>query len=247
MRDDNHRKPFLRELFHDIQHFSDHLRIQRRCRLVEQHELRVHAEGARNRDTLFLAAGDRSYIRKVLHANLAQMLHSCFLCLFLRSAKHLDLRRHAVFQNVHVVEQIELLETHAYLRPVRVNVFRMENVFPEHFNRAAVRVLEQVDAAKERRFSGAGTADQTDDLSLRNRKVDTLQHFQRAEALMNVLDFHERICFGHRMLLLYFTLLMSGAFEGSVSLIGRLREAFDRFIRFSITFKTTLATDVIRR
>ena len=70
---------------------------------------------------------------------------------------------------------------------------------------------------------------------------------QRAEALMNVLDFHERICFGHRMLLLYFTLLMSGAFEGSVSLIGRLREAFDRFIRFSITFKTTLATDVIRR
>ena len=71
------------------------------------------------------------------------MLHSCFLCLFLRSAKHLDLRRHAVFQNVHVVEQIELLETHAYLRPVRVDVFRMENVFPEHLDRAAVRVLEQ--------------------------------------------------------------------------------------------------------
>ena len=42
---------------HGVEHLLDHLRIERRGRLVEQHDLRLHAERARDRDALLLAAG----------------------------------------------------------------------------------------------------------------------------------------------------------------------------------------------
>ena len=48
--------PSSRELDHDVQHLLDHLGIERRGRLVEQHHLRLHAERAGDGDALLLAA-----------------------------------------------------------------------------------------------------------------------------------------------------------------------------------------------
>src|SRR5438132_442327 len=45
-----------RELLHDRQHLAHELRIQRRGRLVEQHDLGVHDQRPRDRDALLLAA-----------------------------------------------------------------------------------------------------------------------------------------------------------------------------------------------
>ena len=50
--------PSMRELDHGVEHLLDHLRIERGGRLVEQHDLRAHAERAGDRDPLLLAAGE---------------------------------------------------------------------------------------------------------------------------------------------------------------------------------------------
>src|SRR6266508_941098 len=45
VRDDDHRHPFVRKFRHDIQDLVDEFRIQRRRRLIEEHDLRIHREG----------------------------------------------------------------------------------------------------------------------------------------------------------------------------------------------------------
>jgi hypothetical protein len=45
-----------REVYHDIQHFLDHLGIESRGRLVEQHDARAHCENPGYRNALLLAA-----------------------------------------------------------------------------------------------------------------------------------------------------------------------------------------------
>ena len=67
-----HGHAVLGELHHGVEHLLDHLGVERRGRLVEQHDLRVHAERARDRDALLLAAGElaRIFVRLLgdLHA-----------------------------------------------------------------------------------------------------------------------------------------------------------------------------------
>ena len=45
------------QLAHGVEHFLDHLRVERRGRLVEQHDLRLHGERAGDGDPLLLTAG----------------------------------------------------------------------------------------------------------------------------------------------------------------------------------------------
>ena len=58
VRDHHHGHAFLGELDHHVEHLVDHLRVERRGRLVEQHRDRVHRQRARDRDALLLAAGE---------------------------------------------------------------------------------------------------------------------------------------------------------------------------------------------
>src|SRR6516165_11166255 len=60
--DDQHGDARAGELDHGVEHFLDHLGIERRGRLVEQHDLRAHAQGARDRHALLLAAGQLARI-----------------------------------------------------------------------------------------------------------------------------------------------------------------------------------------
>ncbi len=68
MRDDDHRHPDLGEVAHHVEHLADELRVERRGRLVEQHQLRVHRQRARDRDALLLAAGERHRVGVALVA-----------------------------------------------------------------------------------------------------------------------------------------------------------------------------------
>ena len=63
VRDDDHRHALGRQLLHDGEHLADHLGVERACRFVKQHDLRLHAERADNGDTLLLAAGQLGRIR----------------------------------------------------------------------------------------------------------------------------------------------------------------------------------------
>ena len=59
----DHGHAFVGERLHHAQHLADGLGVERRGRLVEQHELRLHGERAGDRDALLLAARE---LRRVL-------------------------------------------------------------------------------------------------------------------------------------------------------------------------------------
>ena len=50
--------PSLGQIGHNFQHFIDHLGIERRGRLVEEHDLGLHRQRAGDGDALLLAAGE---------------------------------------------------------------------------------------------------------------------------------------------------------------------------------------------
>ncbi len=47
-----------RELPHNLEHLADHFGVKRARRFVEQHHVGVHAQGADDRNTLLLPAGE---------------------------------------------------------------------------------------------------------------------------------------------------------------------------------------------
>ena len=57
VRHNDHRQAFLGQVLHDAQDFPDHLRIERRSRLVEEQDFRIHRQGAGDCDSLLLSAG----------------------------------------------------------------------------------------------------------------------------------------------------------------------------------------------
>jgi YgiT-type zinc finger domain-containing protein len=52
-----HGHAFFGQLDHHVEHFLDHFGVERRGRLVEQHDLRLHAQRPGDRHALLLAAG----------------------------------------------------------------------------------------------------------------------------------------------------------------------------------------------
>src|SRR5271163_4346441 len=56
VRYDDHGHALLRELGHRVEHLLHHLRIERGCRLIKQHDLRGHAQCSGNRRALLLTA-----------------------------------------------------------------------------------------------------------------------------------------------------------------------------------------------
>ena len=61
----DHRHALVGQLDHHVEHLLDHLRVERRGRLVEQHDLGRQAQRARDRHALLLAAGE---LQRVLAA-----------------------------------------------------------------------------------------------------------------------------------------------------------------------------------
>jgi len=62
VRDHHHGHALGRERYHDVEHLVDHLGVERRGRLVEQHGDGVHGERTGDRDALLLAAGQLARI-----------------------------------------------------------------------------------------------------------------------------------------------------------------------------------------
>ena len=58
MCNDDHCHSFFCKLFHDVQNFPDHFRIKRGCRLIKQHDLRIHGKRPGNSNSLLLSAGE---------------------------------------------------------------------------------------------------------------------------------------------------------------------------------------------
>ena len=191
MRDDHHGHPFRRERLHHVQHLADDLGVQGRGRLVKEHDLGLHAQCPCNGDTLLLSAGQARCIGvdKVLEPYRRQMAYGRLLRLRPRDPADRHGRQGTVIQDISVVEEIEALEHHADFLPQGVQVHaQVHEVLPVKPDAAGIGLLQQVDAAQQRRFSRAGGADDAHHLAAVYLQIDAFEHLQVAEGLFQAFD-----------------------------------------------------------
>ena len=125
VRDDDHGRAVARELAHDGQHLVGELGVERGGRLVEQHDLRLHRERARDRHALLLPAGQprRIFIGLVAQAARGRRHSSASSSASLRGqAADADRRLDDVAEHGHVRPQVELLEHDAEVAPHAVDL-----------------------------------------------------------------------------------------------------------------------------
>ncbi|MCY1541809.1 hypothetical protein D9M68_775120 [compost metagenome] len=198
MGDADHGHALHRQLLHDVEHFADHLRVERRGRFVEQHHLGVHAQRAGDGHALLLAAGQprRVLVGLLGDADLGQQRARLGLALGLAALAHDLLCQTEVLQHGHVRKQVEMLEHHADFAAVGVDVgLRVGEVEAVDAHRAGVEFLEAVEAAQEGRLAGAGRADHHQHLAARHPGGHVVHraHFVAA----GVEDFYQVTDFNH--------------------------------------------------
>ena len=93
------------------------------------------------------------------------------------------------------IEQIKRLEHHADVGAVFCGVDAFTgDIFAVVENVAARWRFEQIHAAQQRRFAGAGRADDGDHVAFFDIKVDIAQDFVRAKGLAQVPDLKNIVC-----------------------------------------------------
>ena len=107
--------PSLGQVAHDREHVADELGVERRGRLVEEHELGVHRQRPGDGDALLLAAGElrREGVVLVGQPDLLEVVPGDPLGLGLASLEHPSLGDGEVLEHGQVREEVELLEHHA--------------------------------------------------------------------------------------------------------------------------------------
>ena len=175
MGDHHHRHPLGGELEHDVEHLLDHLRVERRGRLVEEHHLGVHGKGPGDGDALLLAPRALAGIGIGLlgDPDPDQLADRLFLGLGLATPSHLALRQRDVLEDGEMREEVELLEDHSDLGPhvVEVGLDLGEFVAVDR-DETLGRHFQQVDAAQHRRLAGAAGAHDDDHLALGDFEVE---------------------------------------------------------------------------
>lgn len=174
-----------------LQHFLDHLRVQRRGDLVEQHHLGVHAQRTDDGDALLLAAGQLPGKRLALvrQADPFQQCLGLGLGLAALALLHLERAEEDVVQHVHVGKQVIALEHHAdllaYLAPVGG---RVQQLAAGKAQVTALGAFQAVEAAQQGALAAAAGAEDDDHLARRHAQVDVAQHLLRAEELVETLE-----------------------------------------------------------
>jgi hypothetical protein len=115
VRHDNHRHAGVGEAANDREHLPDELGIERRGRLVEQHQARPNGERASYRNPLLLTAGKtmRQVVGMPEQTDCCQEAPAKALRLAARDAVDPDRRLDHVLERGQMVEEIEMLKHHA--------------------------------------------------------------------------------------------------------------------------------------
>ena len=194
VRHDDHRHAALGEVLHHVEHLADHLGVEGAGRLVEEHDLGVHHQRAHDGDTLLLTAGELAGIGvgAVGKAHAAEQLERLGLSLLLVHALDACGRGGQVVHHVHVVEEVELLEHHAHLLTVLVDVLALSlgaDVHAVEEDLARGRRLQQVQAAQKGALAAARGTDDGHDLVLFKINADVLEQSSHDLSLMSVYSF----------------------------------------------------------
>jgi len=153
VRDAHHGHAVTGEVLHDQQHLVHHLRVQRGGGLVEQHDRRLHGQGARDGHALLLAARQLAGVGAglVRQAHAFKQAHRKVLGFLRQHALELHWCERAVLQDGQVREQVELLEDEAdaAAQLVHVDAVRV-HVLPIDGDAAFLNGFEPVQRADER-------------------------------------------------------------------------------------------------
>ena len=158
VRDDHHGHSVAGEVDHDVEHLLDHLGVEGARRLVEEHDLRLHAQGPRDGDALLLPAGElRGILVGLLgNADTAEKLQGDLARLVPRQLAHEPRRQHEIFNDCQVRKEVELLKHHADLALHGGDVLHVpRELGAGDHDAAGVVLLEPVDAPDQRGFSRA--------------------------------------------------------------------------------------------
>ena len=206
MRNDNHGHVLCRELLDDLEHFGRKLGIERARRLVEEHDLRIHAQSTRNADALLLTAGKLAgnLVLVALEAHFGNQFARLTLHFLLVALLHADGRIHDVFEHGVMGKQVVVLKHQAefHLRAtqdVGLGVFRLP-ITPRTSHRhivveqiARIKRFEQRSAAQQRGFAAARRTDHRNNLARHDIERNILEHFVLSEALLDVRQAHYRV------------------------------------------------------
>ena len=190
--DDGHGHAVFGQILDDVQYFADHFRVQCRCRFIEEHELRLHGQGAGNGHTLLLTAGQSFGIGVFLigQADFFQELDSRLRRFILAFTAGLHGRQDDVLQDRHVREEIEALENHADFLADIVDALGIAHADAIDDDFPSRRLFQIVDAAQDRTLAGTGRADDDDDFFILNGQVDALQDFVLAKTFFQTFNFY---------------------------------------------------------
>ncbi len=165
------------ELFHNIQHLTGDFRIQRACRLVEKHKIRIHCQRPCNGNSLLLAAGKhgRVNVRLCFQPNKPEKLHGMSLRLGFVLLLDLDGSVGDVLDAGHMREKVEVLKYHPRMS--------LKLYF------AGGRLRKPVDTAQQGALSGAGGADDGNDFAFLHGEVYMIHRAKITEILNDVFHF----------------------------------------------------------
>src|SRR5215467_3760196 len=195
--DAQHGHAALGELDHGIEHLLHHLRIERRGRLVEQHDMGVHAQRPSDGDPLLLSPRQLSWIFVGLLGNLhpAEVLHGDVFGLAARHLLHPNRSQAEIVEDGQVRKQVKALKHHPDLGADLIDLADVVGELDALDNDLALLVLLQpIDAADEGRFAGARRPTNDDLLALIDRQVDVAQHVELAEPLVDADHLNGRLC-----------------------------------------------------
>jgi hypothetical protein len=191
VRRDQHRHALGLELADRLQHLADELGIERARDLVEQQRAGTRRERAGDRDALLLAAREPVgvVVLAPLEPEAVEQLARAPLGLGAALAMAAHRRERDVLERGQVREEVERLEHHPEPAAHRDRLHRRVGdhlAVQQHV--AVVDLLEQVDAAQQRRLARPRGADQRDGRVLGDLEVDPAQHRPLAVRLRDAAD-----------------------------------------------------------
>lgn len=204
MRDDDHRHAVFGQGLHDLEDLADHLRVQGGSGFVEEHDVGIHDQGPGDGDALLLPSRQSpGHVgRKRSHAHLFKGVHRSSLGLFLAPFEDLSLGIETILEDIHVLEEVELLEDHPHPGADLVDVASSrQEIFAFEKDLALVRPLKQVETAKEGGLASAGRADDGDDVALLDIQGDSLQYRHALVAFLEGTNLQQNFSLTHLSLL----------------------------------------------
>ena len=203
------------QILHQIEHLCAHGNIQRGNRLIADDKFRIEDQGARNHDSLALAAGKFMRIAVEIfmrQADLGHHLQNGLFALGLRADfKHIQRRADQLLDRHSRIERrIRVLEDNLHLASIIAHFLRAQraqvNAGENHL--ARVRLMQAQNGSAQRRFAAAGFADHAKRFAAPNFKADVIHRangfrfaFQkfllRREVLFQMLDAKQRLLCAH--------------------------------------------------